>query len=192
MNHMSKFNYILDKQDLKQFKHIKKVFKVLKHYNHYWILREKAYKNVTPRIICCKYLEEPGKKHLTDYKFYCFDGEVKYFMISYGEFEHNTRNAKFDLNWNNLDKDFKGKTVLTNEEIKKPKNFERMVEIATRLSHNFPHVRVDLYNIEGKIYFGEMTFFSSGGFVNILSDKLNQTVGSWVDLDKYGKELNIK
>ena len=60
-----------------------------------------------------------------------------------------------------------------------------MVEIATKLSKPFPHVRVDLYNLKGRIVFGEMTFFSAGGFVKVESDKMNKEIGSWIDLEKY-------
>lgn len=189
MNHMSRFNYILNKNDKKQVRHVKRVFRVLMHYNHYWLLREKAYRNVTPRIICCEYLSEDNERGLTDYKFYCFDGEPKYFMISYGEFDHNSVNIKLDMDWHNIDNNFKKESELNLNDIEKPYNFDRMVEIARILSKGFPHVRVDLYNIKGKIYFGEMTFFSSGGFVNVYSDKMNKVIGEWINIDKYKNDL---
>lgn len=192
MNHMSRFNYILNKNDYKQLEHIKKIFKRLFKYNHYWILRERAYKYVNPKIICSKYLIEDGVDGLTDYKFYCFDGVPKYFMVSYGEFDHNTKNVKYDMDWNCIDDLFKKNPNLDPKTIKKPKNFDYMVEIATKLSHGFPHVRIDLYNISGKVIFGEMTFFSSGGFIKVHSDKMNKKIGSWIDLKKVEVDLSKK
>lgn len=192
MSHMSKFNYIVNGRDAKQIAHIKKIFRRLMKYNHYDLLREKPYKMLSPRIICCELLEEPKHKNLTDYKFYCFDGEVKYFMISFGEYEHNVRNAKFDINWNNLDKEFKGKQVVNVTCEDAPANFDEMIKIAQDLSKGFPHVRVDLYNISGRIVFGELTFFSSGGFVHVKSEEMDRKIGSWVDLKKYRNDLTKK
>lgn len=189
MSHMSKFNYIVLGRDKERIEHIKKIFRSLMKYNHYNLLREKPYKALSPRIICCELLEEPEHKTLTDYKFYCFDGEVKYFMISFGEYEHNVRNAKFDLQWNNLDKEFKGKQVVNVSREDAPANFDEMIKIARDLSKGFPHVRVDLYNISGRIVFGELTFFSSGGFVHIESEEMDRKIGSWINLEKYKEDL---
>ena len=113
-------------------------------------------------------------------------------MVSYGEFEHNTQNVKFDRNWNSIDNKFKKQNNLDYKNIKKPENFETMIEIAEKLSKDFPHVRIDLYNIEGRIIFGEMTFFSSGGFVKVYSKEMDNEIGSWIDLDKYKEDIRIK
>lgn len=189
LNHMSKFNYILDKSKPEEIEHIKKIYKKLIRYNHYWLLLERPYLHLKPCIICCELLQEPGHQGLTDYKFYCFDGKVKYFMISHGEFTHETKNAKFDLEWNNLDDQFKGKTVLNITKEDAPPNFDYMVQIARDLSQGFPHVRVDLYNVEGRVYFGELTFFSSGGFVNVHSLEMDRKIAEWIDLDKYKNDM---
>lgn len=184
-SHTQGFNYVITKDDEKKLNYIKKMYKVILKRNHCKNLRENCYKNVVPRIICCEYLEEPGRETLTDYKFYCFAGQMKYFMVSYGEFNHDVKNHKFDPQWNSIDHLFKKKQAVAPEGIQKPENFSKMVEIAEKLSRPFPHARVDLYNIDGRIVFGEITFYSAGGFVHIASEKMDSEIASWIDLNSY-------
>ena len=70
-----------------------------------------------------------------------------------------------------------------------PENIEEMKAIAEKLSGSFPHVRVDLYNVNGKIYFGELTFYSSGGFIKVYDPDMNNTIGSWIDLKQYKDDM---
>jgi len=132
-SHTQGYNYVVKKNDVRKLEQIKKEYKQLLKRKHYKVLRENCYKNITPKIICSEFLQDPGKNDLTDYKFYCFDGEPKYFMVSYGEYNHAPKNHKFDMNWNSIDLDFKKKSAVAAEEIPKPKNYERMVEIVKKL-----------------------------------------------------------
>lgn len=184
-SHTQGHNYVVDKENPDKLEAIKKEYKYLLKRKHYKALRENCYKGIKPRIICGEYLQESGKEELTDYKFYCFGGEPKYFMVSYGEFRHVVKNHKFDMEWNSIDHLFKEKAAVSAESIQPPENFERMVEIATKLCQPFPHVRVDLYNLDGRIVFGEMTFYSAGGFVRVNSREMDEKIGSWIDLEKY-------
>lgn len=184
-SHTQGYNYILDKNDTAKLAEIKKLYKVLLKRKHYKGLRENCYKSIIPKIICGEYLAQPGKPSLTDYKFYCFGGEAKYFMVSFGEYEDDVRNHKFDMQWNSIDAYFKSTETVSAAEIERPENFDKMVEIAQKLSKPFPHVRVDLYNLDGRIVFGEMTFYSAGGFVKVRSDEMNRRIGSWIDLKHY-------
>jgi len=192
-SHAQGHNHVVDKNDTKKIDFIKKEYRYFLKRKHHKVLRENCYKNVTPRIICSEFLQEPGKTSLTDYKFYCFDGEPKYFMVSYGEYDHNVTNHKFDIEFNSIDHLFKKKPEIKAEDIKKPENYDRMVEIVKKLCKPFPHVRVDLYNLAGRIVFGEMTFYSSGGFVNgrgrvqeeVGDEEMNTRIGSWIDLEKH-------
>ncbi len=192
-SHTQGHNYIVYKTDTAKIEEIKREYKYLLRRKHYKVLRENCYKNLEPKIICSEFLQEPGKEELTDYKFYCFEGQPKYFMVSYGEFSHTQTNHKFDMQWNSIDHLFKKRTLIEAENITKPKNYERMVEIVTKLCAPFPHVRVDLYNLDGRIVFGEMTFYSGGGFVNgrgrvqeeVGNEEMNKKIGSWIDLDKH-------
>lgn len=192
-SHTQGNNYVVDKSDTEKLEQIKKEYKYLLKRKHYKLLRENCYKYIEPKVICSEFLSEPGKKSLTDYKFYCFDGEPKYFMVSYGEFDHDVTNHKFDIEFNSIDNLFKKKAQIKAEDIEKPKNFERMVEIVKKLCKPFPHVRVDLYNLDGRIVFGEMTFYSAGGFVNgrgrvqeeVGDEEMNTRIGSWINLEKH-------
>ncbi len=135
---------------------------------------ELQYSGIKRKIIAEKYVEtELGE--LQDYKFLCFDGKPYFCWVDLGRFGKHTRNV-YDLDW---------KLQLWNQytygnsaaPIPKPKNSEKMIEIATVLCQGFSHVRVDLYNIEGKIYFGEMTFTNGCGFDRIIPDKYDFMLG---------------
>lgn len=135
------------------------------------------YRDIPPKIIAEKYICQRNKD-LYDYKFMCFDGEVKYFWVDTGRFT-NHRRYIFDV---------KGK--LTNyrwgysndgDVPRLPSNLEDMVKIAARLSEGFCHVRVDLFNVEGKIYFSEMTFTTEGGYGHV-QEELNRELGSYMKL----------
>ena len=110
-------------------------------------------------------------------------------MISKGEYEHKVRNHKLDMQCNSIDHYFKRKATLPFEDVLIPENFEEMVDYVKILCKPFPHVRVDLYNIDGKIVFGELTFFSDGGAVNMVSREYEEKIGSWIDFKKYERDI---
>lgn len=188
-SHTQGHNFAIDKNKPYDLEHIKALYKILFKRKHYMVLRENCYKNIKPRVICGEFLEQSDGSPLTDYKIYCFGGEAKYVMVSYGEYEHNVKNHKFDMQWNSIDWLFKKKAAVEADNIEKPENFDKMVEIAEKLSAPFPHARVDLYNISGRIVFGELTFYSAGGFVKVQSEEMNEKIGSWIDLEKYKQYL---
>ena len=105
-------------------------------------------------------------------------------MYSVGEANHNVRNCKFDMDCKNIDYLFKKKPALSESEIKLPENFEEMKSIVEKLCVGFPHIRVDLYNVDGKIYFGELTFYSGAGFINIDNQEFSDRLASYIDLVK--------
>ncbi len=120
---------------------------------------EWAYKNIPPRILIEQYIEEDGKPPV-DYKFYCFSGSAKYLLIIYDRFGYH-REKHFTIDflpldfWNGIDQ-YHGPFNI-------PINYDEMIKIAEKLSADFDFVRVDLYNIKGKIYFGELSFYPAGG-----------------------------
>lgn len=139
---------------------------------------ELQYKDIKPKIIAEKYIVEEGFDDLPDYKFFCFDGKVfcSYTMIDYTMCHENGRLGFFDRNYKLMPyhrKDFK--PIL--EQLPKPKNYEKMVELAECLAEGFSHVRVDFYNIDGKIYFGEMTFTNSSGYCKFQPEEFNKILG---------------
>ena len=158
----------------------KKIETCLKH-NFFWGQREWPYKNVKPRIIAEQYMEDRQTKELRDYKFFAFNGEVKALFIATER--GNKEETKFDF----FDDDFKHLPFTNghpNADIlpEKPIQFEHMKRLAEKLSINFPEIRVDLYECNGKVYFGEMTFFHWSGLVAFNPEKWDRIFGDWVKL----------
>ena len=150
--------------------------------NYYWIAREWPYKNVKPRIIAEKYIEAKEGEGLDDYKFFCFDGEVKALFVASDRY-NKSEELKFDF----FDSDFNFIEAYnghpsSNGKVEKPKNFEEMKKIASTLSAGLPEVRIDLYSVDGKIYFGEYTFFSNSGMVPIEPKSFDLELGSYIKL----------
>lgn len=151
--------------------------------NLYATSREWPYKNVQKRIIAEPYMEDFQTQELRDYKFFCFDGEVKALFI--GSERQRQKEPYFDF----FDSQFnllpikQGHPNSINKPAK-PKSFEGMKDIASKLSKDIPHVRVDLYEVNGKIYFGELTFFHFGGVVPFEPEEWDYTFGNWLTLPK--------
>lgn len=154
--------------------------------NYYWAGREWPYKNVPPRIIAEKYMEDTSVGELPDYKFFCFDGVVKALFIGTERSTGDVKFDYFDAVFNHLD--LIQEHPMSGKEFSIPENFDRMKELAARLSQGIPHVRVDLYNINGKIYFGEMTFYHHGGVIPFHPDKWDYEFGGWINLPE--KRIN--
>lgn len=131
----------------------------------YFPLREWQYKDIKPLIIAEEYLvSDIETNELPDYKFFCFDGKAKFLFIATER--QSANETKFDF----FDMNFEHINVINGHPnsdriISKPKNFEKMITLAELLSQNFPHVRVDLYDVNGNIYFGELTLMHYGGMV---------------------------
>lgn len=144
-------------------------------------LREWPYKNVKPRIIAEKYMEDESGE-LKDYKFFCFDGCVRCLQVDYDRFIEHHRNI-YDLNWEKMpfSIEYPSKDGVV---IDKPDNFDEMNRIAQMLSKNNPHVRVDLYDVGGKIYFGELTFFHGSGYEKFTPKEWDYKFGEWLQLPK--------
>lgn len=166
----------LDKDSLNIEKTKKELIKSLNN-NYYWGQREWIYKNIKPRIIAERYMVDESKKELKDYKFFCFDGEVKAMFVATDR-GIDTRFDFFDLKFNHLP--FIQHYPNANKTINKPKGFERMIELSKVLSKGIPHVRVDFYDISGKIYFGEMTFFHFSGWEKFEPSNYDEIFGSWL------------
>ena len=169
-----------DKEKLDIENAVKKLKKGLKS-NFYNTNREWPYKNVKSRIIAEKYMTD-GDGELRDYKFFCFDGEPKVMFIASDRFNKSveTKFDFFDMNFNHLP--FRNGHPNSSQIITKPAGFEKMKQIASRLSKGIPQVRVDLYDIDGQIYFGEMTFFHWGGFVKFDPEEWDYKMGEFIHL----------
>ena len=163
-------------------------YKVLKkHINgwlkrqYYYLHREWPYKNVKPRIIIEKYMQEKNGEELKDYKFFCFNGKPKMVLVCSDRF-NNLNKTFFDENWKIFD--FTEGNHDKNENIEKPVNFETMKGLAEKLAQNLSFVRIDFYDINGKIYFGEITFYPSAGYEKFNPQKYDEIFGSMIELPK--------
>ena len=169
-----------DKNHFDKKKARKVIQRCLKH-NFYFGQREWPYKNVKPRIIVEEYLEDSETMELRDYKFFCFDGSVKALFIATDRYSENeTCFDFFDSDFNHLP--FENGHPCSKKEIEKPKCFDQMKEIASKLSLGFPQVRIDLYEVNGKVYFGEYTFFHWSGMMPFKPEKWDMVFGDWIDL----------
>lgn len=147
----------------------KKINKSLKR-DFFKITREWPYKDVKPRIIAEKYMSDSDGKFI-DYKFFCFNSFVHNVMVCVDRELGDTKFYFFDKNWDLLRLNKRGKNAPENFSLPKPENMEKMFEIASILSKGTVFSRIDLYNTDGKIYFGEITFFPSSGFdANLLEE----------------------
>jgi hypothetical protein len=140
--------------------------------NYYWQAREYQYYGIQPRIVIEEYLKTENASGLLDYRFWCFGGVPE--VIQVDNHSHDI-NPFFDVQWNQLDLYYRPKA--TRSFVPKPKNFERMVELASRLSEGIDFVRVDFYNIEGKIYCGELTLTPVGGIFTFTPQHWDSKLG---------------
>ena len=147
--------------------------------NYYYETREWVYKDLTPRIIAEEFLEDNEDKELRDYKIFCFNGEPKLMYIATDRAIHETKFDFFDMDFNHIDM----RQHYPNSEkiLHKPKNFELMKELASKLSAGLKHVRVDFYEVNGRVYFGEMTFYNNCGMTPIDPIEWDYKIGEWLE-----------
>ena len=151
--------------------------------DYYKISREWPYKKVPRRIIAETYMEDESGS-LNDYKFFCFNGKVKCSFVAIDRFDSGkTTMTHFDREWNVLPFS-RGGYPYKVDGLQKPKNYEEMLSYAERLSTNIPFLRVDFYNINGKVYFGELTFFPGGGYKKLTPNVWDYRLGEWLKLPK--------
>ena len=158
----------------------KKIEKCLKR-NYYWSGREWPYKDVMPKIIAEQYIQQNAYEELDDYKLMCFNGKVKATFVCSDRFSEDGLKVTFyDTDWNRLP--FERHYPSSKIEIEKPKTYDKMVVFAEKLADKIPFVRVDFYEIGGKTYFGELTFFPGGGYEEFTPKEWDKILGDWIKL----------
>lgn len=170
-----------DKQTLDRARAKKKIKRSLAT-NYYYLGYEWPYKDVKPRIIAEPYMEDAATGEMRDYKFYLFNGTPRFLMIGTDR-DVTTGNVNinfYDLDFNQLS--FKWGNEHSSKPLARPKQFELMKQLASRLAGDIPFVRVDFYEVNGKVYFGEMTFFPAGGWTPFTPSEWDSRLGSWLDL----------
>lgn len=157
--------------------------------NFYYVGRELAYKDIKPRIIAEKYMEEFAGQDVGDYKLFCFNGKARLIMTVHGGHadEGKTVRTMYDTDWNVLNVGIHGKPANMVAE-KKPKKLKQLIEYAERLSDGMAHLRVDFYLVGDDIYFGELTFFHQDGLEYFTPESFDRTLGDMLDLSDVPKE----
>lgn len=182
-NHNSAGNYHYKRSDNPDESAIKKRFARMLSINQYSLSREWAYKNIQPLIICEEYLKPSAPEKFVDFNFFCFNGQPKLVMYNLGLCAENGdhadgKRAIFDEYFQPVDMTTNVE-VLPYSQVSKPEQFEQMLEYAKILSKPFPHVRVDFFLVDNEIHFGELTFYSGGGFGKFYPEKWQKIMGDW-------------
>lgn len=161
----------IDREEIKKKLDIWMKYIPKKSYGREWV-----YEGERNKIIVEKYIESKGSS-LIDYKFFCFEGKVKYiYVIMDRDLGNSARLAIYDKQFNKLNCYRRDEERLIRR-IEKPKNFNEMIKISEKLAADFPHVRVDLYNNNGKVLFGELTFFDGSGYMSFEPDSFDYDMG---------------
>lgn len=158
--------------------------------NFYWVAREWPYKNVKPRILIEKYIEDKTNAGLLDYKFYCFHGKPFVVLVCIDRQIGKTKYYFFDRNWELKRYNKFGVDAPKDFTIEKPKNIDKMFSIAEKLAmySEAPFVRIDLYSVKERIYFGEFTFYPNAGFDPNRLPEIDRLFGDMVDLREINNE----
>lgn len=179
-SHSSGWNLVVKDKD-------KINWNIWKRHMQYWLThdiewngREWHYGEMKPRIVCEKYLEDKSGG-LMDYKFFCFNGQPRFMQLNVDRGLATATQNYYDLDWQLLPF---GKTHVHNSNIHpdKPEHFDEMLKLATKLSTPFPFVRMDFYEANGKIYFGEFTFFPCSGMPDFIPSIWDDKVGEMLDI----------
>lgn len=164
---------------------INRVKKQLSYYlsqDYYLRGREWPYRGVKRRIICEHFLKNNDGSGIVDYKFMCSNGKAEFIMVCT---ERNLMGLKvdfFDLKWNRLP--FERHYPSSGKVLKKPDNLDLMIILSEKLSQDIPFVRVDLYEINGRVYFGELTLYPGCGFEEFKPDEWDEKIGKLINLPK--------
>lgn len=170
-----------DKNTFDKFGAKKKIMRSLKR-NYFYMHREWPYKNVKPRIIAEKFMEDSMLQELRDYKFFCFGGKVKCYKVDFDRFVDHHANY-YDKESNLLRF---GEVVCPpqfDKSIEMPATLRKMEEFAELLSKDIPFLRVDFYDVRGNIYFGELTFYPASGMGKFTEDQWDSVLGSWIKIE---------
>lgn len=160
----------------------KKINKSLKK-NYYWGFREWPYKNVHPRIIAEQYMVDESGIELKDYKIFCFNGEPKALFVATDRGIHETKFDFFDTDFNHLPF-MQHYPNNKKRQINRPGGLNVMLDLARKLSANSVHLRTDFYDINGRVYFGELTFTHFSGFEPFEPKEWDDIFGKWIDINE--------
>lgn len=187
-NHDSGGYYVCkdkEKLDIKNAR--KKIEKHIKR-NFYYVGREWQYKNIKPCILIEKLMLDEGNELPEDYKITCFNGKIDNIMVCKDRFsKEGVKFYFFDKDWNFLRYNYGDEKLPKNFSLKKPQKLEEMVRVAEKLAEDFIYARIDLYNIKGEIYFGEITLSPNSGFDTDITYNTDKILGEKLQINEYTK-----
>jgi glutathione synthase/RimK-type ligase-like ATP-grasp enzyme len=167
------------------FEKSKKEMQKWMNQNYYDLWGEGVYKHLQARIICEKYLEGNPETGLVDYKFYCFNGQPRFLHVDVNRFNDKHYINFYDLEWNKLPL---RKGLPNSPQVnRKPDKFDEMITVAKRLSQNLPFVRIDLYEEQQQVFFGEMTFYPQNGLSSFYPTRYEREFGDLINLNNIKK-----
>ena len=185
-NHDSGHFFIVRDKNNVDFRWLRNECKYWLSVDYYKRGKEWQYKNIERRIVVEKLLETKDGKIPNDYKLHFINGEIQFIYVSYDREGVNDR-CVYDANWNRLPfvwlEKVKYKSTLNTSDVPRPATLEKMIDFGTRVAQNFKYVRVDFYDVDGKLYFGEITLHHGGGFDSFFPEKYDLF---------YGNKLNLK
>jgi len=156
-------------------------------FNGFWYGREWPYLNVPPKVFAEPYMEDSTTHELRDYKVFTFNGEAKLLLIASDRQKPgvDTKFDFYDMNLEHVDMRNQHENAAIPPE--PPQSFPIMKELAEKISKGFVHLRVDFYEVDGKVYIGELTLYHGSGIMTFSPDKWYKILGDWIDLNKCKK-----
>lgn len=182
-NHGAGYNIICNNKNKLNEKSTKNKLNKWLHEDYSKIAAELQYRNIHRKIICEKYIDMGNNKLPTDYKFYCFNGRVKVILVM-NDRESTVTREFYNEKWKRLH--LRDNESSPKNPTLKPENLDLMIDYAEKLSKPFEFVRVDLYNVSGKIIFGELTFTPTGCLAKY-TDEASKMLGDWIQIKKEEK-----
>ena len=187
-NHDSGGYYVCREKRNFNEKQAKKVIKSHLKRNFYYIGREWQYKNIRPCVLVEKLMLDEKNELPEDYKITCFNGKVDNIMVCKDRFsKEGVKFYFFDKDWKFLRYNYGDEKLPPNFSLKKPQKLEEMVRVAEKLAEDFIYARIDLYNIKGEIYFGEITLSPNSGFDTDITYNTDKILGEKLQINEYTK-----
>lgn len=177
--HGSGWNVVYKRHDKTEFGAVREQLRQWLAMDFYEVGREWCYKEISPRILCESFLSGPDGDSPWDYKLFCYHGEPKFVQVDYNRFGKHTR-ALYDTHWKRLNcsLEYPAHRIDTD----RPAALGLMLEASRKLSQPFPFCRVDFYEVSGRVYFGELTFYPGKGVERFRPRDYDYVFGAPLDI----------